>query len=351
MIPLHKLAELPRSQRLRKIGKIFAEAELRLCAHPPAAADLTYLADTLQILIRDDAFPPAARQALGAALDSLDAPDETVPIRRAVNTVRHILLSETGRQIADWDFIDAGGGLDPLKRRPFPGMRVYLEDIRSPFNVGAMFRAAESFGVERLYLSPLCADPTHPRAKRTAMGCTDILPWERLPSDPFPQALSQTPIFALETGGIGIARFPFPKQAVMVVGSEELGVSPQALAAADASLGRLSIPTYGAKGSLNASVAFGIAVQAWAAACSDSFGLEDTSGALEDTSGDLEDTSGDLEDSSGDLEDSSGDLEDLSGDLEDTSGDLEDSSGALKDWSGDSPDIAGILWCNKQPDC
>jgi TrmH family RNA methyltransferase len=50
----------------------------------------------------------------------------------------------------------------------------------------------------------------------------------------------------------------------MIVGSEELGVSPQALAAADASLGRVSIPTWGAKGSLNVSVAFGIALQAWA---------------------------------------------------------------------------------------
>jgi TrmH family RNA methyltransferase len=275
MIPLYKLKQLPRSQRLRKIAKIFAEAELHFCqaAHPPATADLAYLADTLQLLTGDDAFPPAARQVLSAALDSLraGAPDESASIRRAINTVRHTLLSSTGRQTADWDFIDAGGGLDPLKRRPCPGMRVYLEDIRSPFNVGAMFRAAESFGVEKFFLSPLCADPGHPRAKRTAMGCTDILPWERLAAESpelplqFPQALSQGPVFALETGGIAIARFPFPKQAVMIVGSEELGVSPQALAAADASLGRLSIPTYGAKGSLNASVAFGIAVQAWAA--------------------------------------------------------------------------------------
>jgi TrmH family RNA methyltransferase len=281
MIPLHKLEQIPRSQRLRKIAKIFAVAELRLCnADPPTPAELSYLVDTLQLLTRDDLFPPAARQALSAALGSLQtgAPDDTADecrasTRRAVNTVHHILLTATGKQTADWDFVDAGGSLDPQRRRPFPGMRVYLEDIRSPFNVGAMFRAAESFGVEKLYLSPLCADPAHPRAKRTAMGCTDILPWERLAAEspglplPFPQAFSQFPVFALETGGITIARFPFPKQAVMIVGSEELGVSPQALAVADASLGRLSIPTYGAKGSLNASVAFGIALQAWAAAC------------------------------------------------------------------------------------
>jgi TrmH family RNA methyltransferase len=265
---------------LRKVAKIFAEAECRLCTGTfVARRELPYLADTLQLLTGDDAFPPAALQALGAALDSLQttAPDETageyrVAIRRAINTVRHILLTATGRQSADWDFVDAGGSLDPEKRRPFPGMRVYLEDIRSPLHVGAMFRAAESFGVERLYLSPLCPDPNHPRAKRTAMGCTDILPWERLTAEStelplqFPQALSTTPVFALETGGITIAHFPFPEQAVMIVGSEELGVSPQALAAADASLGRLSIPTYGAKGSLNASVAFGIALQAWASA-------------------------------------------------------------------------------------
>jgi len=43
-----------------------------------------------------------------------------------------------------------------------------------------------------------------------------------------------------------------------------LGVSPRALAAADASLGRVSIPCYGVKASLNVSVAFGIAVNSWA---------------------------------------------------------------------------------------
>jgi TrmH family RNA methyltransferase len=146
-------------------------------------------------------------------------------------------------------------------------MGIYLEDIRSPFNVGAMFRTAESFGAERLYLSPLCADPRHIRARRTAMGCVELLNWERLPREPFTDLsdpLLAGPFFALETGGVPLDRFPFPRQGIMIAGSEELGVSPQALAAADASLGRVSIPTWGAKGSLNVSVAFGIALQAWA---------------------------------------------------------------------------------------
>jgi TrmH family RNA methyltransferase len=159
-------------------------------------------------------------------------------------------------------------------------MQVYLEDIRSPFNVGAMFRSAESFGAEKIWLSPLCADPRHPRAARTAMGCIDALPWERLEKAPWDGTASGEtpsgtplrdpppfpgPIFALETGGAGLAAFPFPRRGTMIVGSEELGVSPGALAAAESSLGRVSIPTFGLKGSLNASAAFAIAMQAWAA--------------------------------------------------------------------------------------
>jgi TrmH family RNA methyltransferase len=49
----------------------------------------------------------------------------------------------------------------------------------------------------------------------------------------------------------------------MIVGSEELGVSSEMLAIADRSLGRVSIPLAGAKGSLNVSVAFGIVMHLW----------------------------------------------------------------------------------------
>jgi TrmH family RNA methyltransferase len=73
-----------------------------------------------------------------------------------------------------------------------------------------------------------------------------------------------TPVFALETGGTPLRDFAFPQTGVMIVGSEELGISPEALTLADVSLGRVSIPCYGAKASLNVSAAFAIAMQAWA---------------------------------------------------------------------------------------
>ena len=291
MIPLYKLEKLPRTQKLRKIAKFFTFAENRLCmannakgngifttAEPFSErklfseSELVFFADAAKSLLEDSLFSCNAKKVFSEAVEIFTSglpPAEkgdnpAALLRRALNCVRHILLAETGKEPADWDFTGSDGRLDPEKRHIFEGMRVYMEDIRSPFNVGAMFRTAESFGVEKIILSPFCADPRHKRAEITAMGCIDIVPWERC--ELFSSAPEITvPVFALETGGTPLEEFSFPRRGLLIAGSEELGVSPGALAAADASLGRVSILCYGTKASLNVSVAFGIALQKWAA--------------------------------------------------------------------------------------
>jgi TrmH family RNA methyltransferase len=262
MIPLQKLAALPRSQRFRKIVKdltLMAEKIGRDAASDTEKGRFSrYFGDLAAFLATDEQFKSAESAAVAKIAAAAARDEGGASFFRNITMLRHILLGETGRSEADWDFAGSDGALDPSKRRVFPGMTVYLEDIRSPFNVGSMFRTAESFGVETIYLSPLCADPLHPRSLRSAMGCTALVRWERDAPDP------ALPLFALETGGTPLAAFKFPEKAVMIAGSEELGVSPEFLARADASLGRLSIPTYGAKGSLNVAAAFAIATQAWA---------------------------------------------------------------------------------------
>ena len=239
-----------------------------------SSQEIDFFVSAAKMLAEDGLFSADAKKAIIESMEVLktavkSSGGDLSVFLRALNTIKHILLAEIGKDQSDWDFTVSGGKLDPEKRQVFKGMYVYLEDIRSPFNVGAMFRTAESFGVEKIILSPLCADPRHKRAERTAMGCIDVIPWERqdlfpAPENAPPDNLTETlPIFALETGGVPLAEFPFPKRGIMITGSEELGVSPRALSAADASLGRVSIPCCGAKGSLNVSVAFGIAVQAW----------------------------------------------------------------------------------------
>jgi TrmH family RNA methyltransferase len=274
MIPFHKLKELPRSQRLRKIARLFGEAESRIltthskgCGGVLSDSEQKYLAQILLLLLDDGNFNPEIREALKEYASSLNgAVLETQELNRCLNSIKHLLLSSTGYAPADWDFVDTTGRLDPANRVCFPFMEAYLEDIRSPFNIGALFRAAESFGANKIWLSPFCADPHHIRAKRTAMGCIDVLPWERLPAtDELAKKKEEGySLFALETGGAPLNMFQFPRKGILICGSEELGVSPAALTLARSSAGIVTIPTYGAKGSLNVSVAFGIAMQAWA---------------------------------------------------------------------------------------
>jgi TrmH family RNA methyltransferase len=67
----------------------------------------------------------------------------------------------------------------------------------------------------------------------------------------------------LELGGTPLEEFHFPERGIMLVGSEELGLSPEALNLAGRQAGRISIPMAGAKRSLNVAVAVGIVLQAW----------------------------------------------------------------------------------------
>ncbi|MFQ3546845.1 MAG: TrmH family RNA methyltransferase [Termitinemataceae bacterium] len=297
MIPVHKLQRLPRHQQLRKIEKLLTIFEHQAVGSPLTSERMAidYLLEILQILAADAGFSNQIQEYLvqqnqictrivkasrsevvadseqgswktgssrmSMMSDSRSSEPLEQQLRAPVNRIRHLLRSELGLSVADWDYIDEMGTRSRQVQHYFPGVNVYLEDIRSPFNIGSIFRTAESFGVERIYLSPFCADPTHPRAERSAMGTVSMLPWERKNLDSLPD-----PVFAMETGGSPIEEFIFPSTGTLIIGSEELGVSPEGLERAARSAGRVSILTIGAKGSLNVGVAFGIVMRAWAAA-------------------------------------------------------------------------------------
>jgi len=267
VIPLVKLAKLSPRHRLRKAALVLGEIERTLMAGPEAenAVELRRYASSLAALLAGDeeALPSTRRAAepLTAATGAL-TPAEFL---RALDSFRHELLARTGQAPADWDLIDpATGRPDTGARRVAAGTRAYLEDLRSPFNVGTIFRTAEAFGIEEIVLSPDCADPRHPRAERSAMGAVDLVPWRReeLSFLRDAGAAGEGPVFALELGGTPIGDFRFSPRGIVVIGSEELGVSPEARRLCDG--GIVSIPMFGAKGSLNAAVAFGIVAYAWA---------------------------------------------------------------------------------------
>jgi len=126
MFPLHKLRQLPRHQRLRKSIKIITEIEKALHID---ARELPNLLELFALWAQDGEFSPAAKnevhiadQELKVALtDPVRSPGtEFIPVpRRPLNTLRHILIRETGQTTADWDCIDPQGVLDGTRRTVF----------------------------------------------------------------------------------------------------------------------------------------------------------------------------------------------------------------------------------------
>lgn len=223
-----------------------------------------YVKKLVRIVSEDTKLSEAARTKLTELLCA-----ETFDERRACNYARNFLLEAIGCPSAEWDLIIAPHANAPAQQaqqaqmlRPFyQGLFVYAEDIRSPFNMGSLFRTAEAFGAEKVFLSPLCTEESHPRAVRSAMGCTDFLAHERCSLEKIRSSMPDLPVFALETGGTPINDFIFPQKGIVIIGSEELGISPEALS--QANYGTVTIPMNGIKASLNVGVAFGILMHAW----------------------------------------------------------------------------------------
>jgi RNA methyltransferase, TrmH family len=256
MFPVSKLRELSPRTRMRKVARILQGIEVEMTSgHPP---DTPYLLSLLTVL--DSSSPEEVREHARSLATEIARAADAEAIRRGVNAVRHSLLGALHAEPAEWDLVSPETGLlDRTGVRILP-CAVYLEDIRSPFNVGSIFRTAEAFGAARVLLSPSTPLPSHPRAQRTGLGATRAVPWEVAE---IASLQGEHDIFALELGGTPLGEFRFPSRGIVLIGSEELGLSPEALSLADRGRGRVSIPLAGAKRSLNVSVAFGVLMQAW----------------------------------------------------------------------------------------
>ena len=267
MISPDKLFQIEGGQRRRKLALCFGALERDICGTAEAGCGYDfkqmpraeYTKRIAEVLLTDPLLSAEAKADIESHIKAVPF-DEL----RLCNCARHHLLAIIGTLPAEWDLIiaphsaprDENGTL--LQRKFFEGLWVYAEDIRSPFNLGSIFRTAEAFGAEKMLLSPFCTDPMHPRCQRSAMGCIDSLPFERTSLENLP---ADMPVFVLETGGTPIADFKFPEKGIVILGSEELGVSPAALERGN--YGRVTIPMTGIKASLNVGVAFGILMSYW----------------------------------------------------------------------------------------
>jgi len=143
---------------------------------------------------------------------------------------------------------------------------IALENIRSLYNVGSIFRTASFFGIKKILLvgysgrKAVDIDELHDKVKKTALGAEKDLEIKFLKNS---QALirfsrnNQLKLVAIEqdTQATGLQEWQPEENSILVLGNELRGVSLQVLKAAEEIV---EIPRRGQKGSLNVSVAAGI---------------------------------------------------------------------------------------------
>jgi len=154
--------------------------------------------------------------------------------------------------MAGGSFFSAGAGRS--------GVYVVVENVRSLFNVGAIFRSADGVNASGVVLTGFTGCPPRKEIGRVALGADETVPWTYYAktaeaiSDLRTQGVS---VVALEATEESIdyrqAEYEFP--AAFVVGHEVEGVTPATIADCDAVI---HIPMLGSKISLNVSVAAGI---------------------------------------------------------------------------------------------
>jgi tRNA G18 (ribose-2'-O)-methylase SpoU len=141
---------------------------------------------------------------------------------------------------------------------------IVLDNIRSLHNVGAAFRTADAFRIEKIYLTGITGTPPHREIHKTALGATESVDWQYYehPAEAVKRLKDEGyTILIVEqtTESIPLQNFqPSPgAKYCPVFGNEVNGVSDDVITHGDTAL---EIPQSGTKHSLNISICLGIVV-------------------------------------------------------------------------------------------
>ncbi len=137
-----------------------------------------------------------------------------------------------------------------------------LDDVRSAYNVGSIFRTADAFRVEAIYICGISARPPHKDISKTALGATESVDWKY-----FENVVDATNglrhngyrIFAVEQaeGSTSLRDFQSGKdeKLAFIFGHEVFGVKDEIMEMVD---GCIEIPQFGTKHSFNVAISAGI---------------------------------------------------------------------------------------------
>ena len=140
---------------------------------------------------------------------------------------------------------------------------IILDNVRSMNNIGSVFRTADAFLLQAIYLCGVTATPPHREIQKTALGATDTVSWKHFPTTV--DAINELKregftVYGVEQveNSIMLDKIEIlQKKVALVFGNEISGVSQEALDICDTCI---EIPQYGTKHSINLAVSVGIVV-------------------------------------------------------------------------------------------
>lgn len=149
-----------------------------------------------------------------------------------------------------------------FKAAPKLPLTLVLDDVRSMYNVGSMFRTADAFRLAELCLCGITGCPPHREIHKTALGAEDSVAWRYFPTAVDAVACLKAEgkrVWAVEQvkGSCSLDTLTLdPSQHyALVLGNEVKGVSQTAVDACEAAL---EVPQFGTKHSLNVAVTAGV---------------------------------------------------------------------------------------------
>lgn len=167
----------------------------------------------------------------------------------------HLHLKGGNLCLKEWNFLSHISKYDRETPLEEPGsVAVYLDSLRSAFNVGSILRTTEALSLGTVYFSETTPFIEHAQVQKASMG---TFKWVHCKKN-VPLAELAKPIVALETSScaISIYDFIFPESFTLVLGNEEYGCSELTLKQVDF---LVQIPMSGRKNSLNVANAYALA--------------------------------------------------------------------------------------------
>lgn len=151
----------------------------------------------------------------------------------------------------------------PMEERPVIGrvpLHVVLDNIRSAFNVGSIFRTADAGAVSHIHLCGMSAHPPHPKLEKTALGAFEYVPWtyhERTTDALKKLGAEGIHRVAIEVteDAVPMGEFDWSTPVAVIFGNEVTGINDRVMRHCDSVV---RIPMLGHKNSMNVATAYGV---------------------------------------------------------------------------------------------